>query len=106
MRLNPNTICDFLELDKTPNAYGEPRNTWAPVFEGIFCEVSPLLGRDFVQSFTAGSTVDVKIRCRWFDGVKSSMRVKAGEDIFEIESAINVSNNNRELLMYCRRVRE
>lgn len=106
MRMNPNTVCDFLVLDKTPDEYGEPRNTWAPVISGVFCEISPVLGRDFIAAQTNSVSVEVKIRCRWIAGVKDEMRVRCGSDMYDIISAINVSGNNRELLCYCRKVRD
>ena len=106
MRMNPNTVCDFLALDKTPDAYGEPRNTWTPSIKGVFCEVSPVLGRDFLAAQTSAVNVEVKIRARWIDCVKDEMRVRCGDVQYDIISAINVNGNNRELLLYCRKVRD
>lgn len=106
MRLNPNTLCDFLVLDKTPDEYGEPSNQWTPSVEGVFCEVTPILGRDFIQAMTSGSTVEVKIRARWIAGIRDEMRVRCDDGtMYDIISAINVNGNNRELLCYCRKVR-
>ena len=106
MRLNANNICDFLVLDKSPDEYGEPRNTWTPSLEGVYCEVSPVLGRDFIAAQTNAVNVEVKIRARWIDGVRDEMRVKCGPDMYDIISAINVGGTNRELLCYCRKVRD
>lgn len=106
MRLNPNTVCDFLVLDKSPDEYGEPRNSWAPSITGVFCEVSPVLGRDFIAAMTNAVSVEVKVRCRYIDGVRDEMRIRCGSDMYDIISAINVSGNNRELLCYCRKVRD
>lgn len=104
MRLNPNTVCDFLTLDKTPDSFGEPRNAWTPAIAGVFCEVAPILGRAFIEAHTQGATADVKVRARWIDGVKDDMRIKCGDTMYDIVSAINVGNAQRELLCYCRKV--
>lgn len=106
MRMNPNQVCDFMTLDKTPDQYGEPRNTWTTSIEGVFCEVSPVLGRDFIAAQTNAVSVEVKIRARWIDGVRDDMRVRCGDTMYDIISAINVGGNNRELLLYCRKVRD
>ena len=106
MRMNPNQVCDFLALDKTPDSYGEPRNTWAPAISGVFCEVSPILGRDFISAMTNAVSVEVKIRARWIDGVRDDMRLQCGPDMYDFFSAINVNGSNRELLLYCRKVRD
>ena len=106
MRMNPNTVCDFLVLDKSPDEYGEPRNSWAPSITGVFCEVSPVLGRDFIAAQTNAVNVEVKIRCRYIDGVKDEMRVRCGSDQYDIISAIDVGGTHRELLCYCRKVRD
>ena len=106
MRMNPNQLCDFLALDKTPDEYGEPTNAWATVIPGVFCEISPVLGRDFIAAMTNAVSVEVKIRCRYIDGVRDEMRVKCGDVQYDIISAINVGGTNRELLCYCRKVRD
>lgn len=106
MRLNPNQVCDFMTLDKTPDAYGEPRNTWATVIPNVFCEVSPILGRDFIAAQTNAVNVEVKIRARYIDGVRDEMRVRCGDVQYDIISAIDVGGTHRELLCYCRKVRD
>lgn len=95
MRMNPNQLCDFLVLDKTPDSYGEPRNTWTPSIEGVFCEVSPVLGRDFIAAMTNSVSVEVKVRCRYIDGVRDEMRVRCGSDMYDIISAIDVGGTHR-----------
>jgi SPP1 family predicted phage head-tail adaptor len=105
MRLNPNIQIQILELDKTPDEYGEPSNEWTPIFSGIFAEVSPILGRELFEAYTAGSSIETKIRCRWFDGVTDNMRVRTPERDYDIISVIDVNSQHRELLMYCKAVR-
>ena len=107
MRINPTALCDVLKLDKTPNEYGEPRNTWTTVATGIWMEIAPILGRDFVQAVSMVVAIDAKVRGRWIDGVAPDMRIKDDRGrIWDIVSAIDVEDRQTELLCYVRQVRD
>lgn len=107
MRLNPTALCDVLRLDKTPNEYGEPRNAWTTAATGIWMEIAPILGRDFVQAVSMGVAIDAKIRGRWIDGVAQDMRIRDDRGrMWDIVSAIDVEDRHTELLMYVRQVRD
>lgn len=105
-KMNPNQTCDFLILDKTPDEYGSPKDTWEVKFPGVFCEVSPILGYELFQAMSVGATVDAKIRARWFPGVTDSMRVMVDGVYYDIVSAIDVGMRHEELLCYVKAVRE
>ena len=64
-----------------------------------------MLGREFFAAEQTQSRVEVKFNTRYVAGVENEMRVQDSEGIYEILSAINVKSLNRELLMYCRKVR-
>lgn len=84
--------------------YGEPTDDWKPFREDIWASKDPLLGNEYFNSLTTNTRVDVKFNCRYIEGIKNEMRIKHGEEIYEILSAINVKSLNRELLCYCRLV--
>ena len=96
-----------LQLQAGYDAEGEPINNWQPV-EGLtdlWASKEPLLGNEFFAAEQALSKVEVKFRTYYVPGVKNEMRVQDDEGIYEILSAINVKNLNRELLMYCKKVK-
>lgn len=86
--------------------YGEPLDEWE-VFKGnIWASKDPLLGNEFFTGMTVDNKVEVKFNMRYIPGVTSDMRIKHGNEIYEIIGPpINVKGLNRELLCYCRLVK-
>ncbi|MGG4462610.1 phage head closure protein [Micromonospora provocatoris] len=76
------------------------------IFSNIWASKEPLLGNEFHVANQTQSKVEVKFRTYYFDGVENEMRIENGNDVFEILSAINVKSLDRELLMYCRKVKK
>jgi len=75
-------------------------------FKSVWASREPLLGRELQSALSADSKVEVKFRSRFVPGVTSDMRIKHGEEVYEIISALDVESAHRELLCYCRRVVE
>jgi SPP1 family predicted phage head-tail adaptor len=97
---------DFLHRVKGRDEYGEPIDEWAIFKGGIWASMEPLLGNEFFAAYTTDSKVEVKFNMRYVDGITNDMRIRHGDEIYEILSAVNVKSLNRELLCYCRLVRE
>ena len=96
---------DFLKREVGADDYGEPIDDW-PIFKGgIWASKDPLLGNEYFNALTANTKVEVKFNMRFVPGITNEMRIKHGNDIYEILSAINVKGLNRELLCYCRMVK-
>ncbi len=96
----------FLKRVKGRDEYGEPIDDW-PIFKGgIWASKDPLLGNEYFNALTANTKVEVKFNMRYVDGITNDMRIRHGDEIYEILSAVNVKSLNRELLCYCRLVRE
>lgn len=94
----------FLKRVKGRDEYGEPIDDW-PIFKGeIWASKEPLLGNEYFNALTANTKVEVKFNMRFVPGITNEMRIKHGNDIYEILSAVNVKSLNRELLCYCRLV--
>lgn len=108
MRADMRTKITILQLQSGYDPEGEPTNDWQPVagLTDLWAAKEPLLGREFFAAEQAQSRVEVKFRTYWVPGVENEMRVQDDEGIYEIVSAINVKSLNRELLMYCRKVRD
>lgn len=96
---------DFLQKVKGYDDYGEPIDNWGPFKEGIWASKDPLLGNEYFTALTVDSKVEVKFNMRYIDGITNEMRIRHGEKIYEILSAINVKGLNRELLCYCKLVK-
>lgn len=96
---------DFLYREKGRDEYGEPIDKWEPFKEGIWASKDPLLGNEYFNALTTDSKVEVKFNMRYVEGITNEMRIKHGNEIYEILSAINVKSLNRELLCYCRLVK-
>ena len=97
---------DFLQRINGYDDYGEPYDTWQPFKEGIWASMEPLLGNEFFAAYTTDSKVEVKFNMRYVPGITNDMRIRHGDEIYEILSVVNVKSLNRELLCYCRLVKQ
>lgn len=79
---------------------GQPAETWVRIWQEWF-DVKPLTGREYVLAQQVKSTVTHQLRCVYRSGANSELRLTAGADaptrIFNVESVVNVGENNREL---------
>lgn len=97
---------DFLQRVKGRDDYGEPIDNWDVFKSGIWASKDPLLGNEYFNALTANTKVEVKFNMRYIPGITNEMRIKHSNEVYEILSAINVKGLNRELLCYCKLVRE
>lgn len=97
---------DFLQRESGRDDYGEPVDTWKPFKEGIWASKDPLLGNEYFNALTADTKVEVKFNMRYISGVTNEMRIQHGDEVYEILSAVNVRGLNRELLCYCKLVKD
>ncbi len=107
MRADMRNKITILALQSGYDPEGEPINDWQSVegLTNLWASKEPLLGNEFFAAEQTQSKVEVKFRTRYIQGVTNEMRVQDDEGIYEILSAINVKNLNRELLMYCKKVK-
>jgi SPP1 family predicted phage head-tail adaptor len=107
MRADMRTKITILALQPGYDPEGEPIDEWKPVdgLANIWASKEPLLGNEFFAAEQTQSKVEVKFRTRYVSGVTNEMRVQDEEGIYEILSVINVKNLNRDLLMYCKKVK-
>lgn len=96
---------DFLKRSVGQDDYGEPIDTWVAYKSGIWASKEPILGNEYLASLTTDTKVEVKFNCRYISGITNEMRIRHGDEVYEILSAINVKSLNRELLCYCKLVR-
>ncbi len=97
---------DFLQRESGRDDYGEPVDTWKPFKEGIWASKDPLLGNEYFNALTADTKVEVKVNMRYIPGITNEMRIQHGDEVYEILSVVNVRGLNRELLCYCKLVKD
>lgn len=98
---------DFLHRVKGRDEWGEPIDEWSVFRSNIWTSKDPLLGNEFFAAQTTDNKVEVKFNMRFMPGITSEMRIRHGEEIYEIIGPpVNVKSLNRELLCYCRMVNE
>lgn len=96
---------DFLQRVSGRDEYGEPIDEWVTFKKNIWASKDPLLGNEYFSALTVESKVEEKFNMRYIDGITNEMRIKHGNEVYEILSSINVKSLNRELLCYCKLVK-
>lgn len=93
------TIQKYIE---SKNEYGEVIKNWVD-FKTVWASVEPILGRKFFMAETVNSEITHEITMRYIPGVKTNMRVKFKDRIFEQKAPpINVRESNKELKLMCK----
>lgn len=80
---------------KSQDATGAIVNTWAE-FATVWASIEPLSGREFFAANQVQSNVSTRIRIRYLANVTAAMRVKNGNDYYDIQAVIHDSNSGRE----------
>lgn len=89
----------------TVDAAGQQSRTWAEI-GGAWSKIEPIRGRDYFIASGEKADVTHKISAPYQAslGLIPADRVRYGSRYFDIESVINVGENNRELQLMCREV--
>ncbi len=95
---------DFLSPSTENDDYGEPLDDYG-LFKSVKASKEPIIGKELFEALTADTKMEVKFRTRYIAGVTNEMRVKHGNDVYEIVSAIDIDTAHKELLCYCRQVK-
>lgn len=86
---------------ETQDAIGQRVSTWAALATR-WAAIEPMTGREYHGSEALQSEVTHKIRLRHVEDVTAKMRVIYGSRTFEIISAINVGERDKQLHLMCR----
>ena len=89
------------EKSVTPDAYGDPVETWTQ-FAEAWVENAPESGREFLAAKQERADLSRILTTRYIDGISPDMRVVDGERVFDIISAFDPSGRRRELKIHCR----
>lgn len=104
MRADMRDLITIKSRNTAQNDYGEEL-VWTNG-DTHFASVEPLLGNEYFVAERADSKVEIKFRCWYFPGLTNEMRLSFNGKDYEILSAINFKNLNREWLIYARKVAE
>ena len=85
------------------DAAGQPIESWAPLFT-CWAAVKPLRGREIIAADAVAAISDVRVILRYRTGTNTAMRIRHGQDTYQIESIANVNSANREIELLCKRV--
>lgn len=82
---------------------GEPVDGYERTGRREWFEIRPLSAREYVQAQQVQSSVSHELRCVYFSGANTGMRLTAGETdtptrIFNVESVVNENEANRFLV--------
>ena len=105
-QFNPGKLRNKITFYNPPNDldnYGELLDDWI-IFKTVRASKEPLIGREFFAALTAETKVTVKFRMRYLDGVTDRMRIKHGDEIYDIISVVDPEAAHHELVCYCRLV--
>ncbi len=86
---------------ETQGPDGSVSQTWG-TFATAWASIEPLVGKEYFAAEREQADISHRIRMRFIGGITPRMRVSFESRIFEIESALNVSERNRELILMCR----
>jgi SPP1 family predicted phage head-tail adaptor len=89
------------QVAETQDTDGSAIETWS-TFAAVQASIEPISGREYFAAQSTQADVTHRISLRYLDGVIPKMRVKYGSRLFDILSAINVNERNRELQLMCR----
>jgi SPP1 family predicted phage head-tail adaptor len=95
-----NTRITLQAPSTTADGYGETGATWTDIAD-VWASLEPIQGREFFSAQQVNAETTHRIRIRYRTGVTAAMRFKYGARFFEIQSVINTSERNNELVLMC-----
>lgn len=98
-----NTRIELQRFTTTTNDFGEEIKEWSTYAEA-FAKVEPMVGREYLAASAEVGEVKLKVTIRYRPDTTRLDRVIVRGDALEIVDAQNIRFQNRELLLYCRRI--
>ena len=84
----------------TRDTFGAETITWTEEAV-LWAKVEPITAREYFSSMQMQSQVTHKITIRYYAGLRTDWRVKWGSRLFDIQSALNLEERNREMTLLC-----
>jgi len=80
------------------NTYGKVASAWA-THATVFAEVMPQTGSEYWSAKQTQEKEPIIFRIRYVAGITEKMRVSFNSKIYDINSVVNVSQRNIEILL-------
>lgn len=78
----------------TQDAVGQDIKTWA-TFGYWYCNISPLRGREYIDSRSIQDEQTYKFQGRYVNGITPQMRIVWNSKTFDIQAVMNVNERDR-----------
>lgn len=85
----------------TRGATGEPVASWAAYASNRWAEIVPEDGSEGFSAQKITTQRQMTVKLRYITGVNSAMRLVYGGENFNILTAVNTGEQNRELVLKC-----
>lgn len=85
----------------TPDTYGEPAQTWTPLYTNQPASIEPLSGRELINAQAVQSDVTHRVRMRYVSGIETKHRIVFGTRVLDIRAIRNVDERGIEWEMLC-----
>lgn len=97
----------FLEYKTVKDDEGIQKKEWVPIeyISDYWASRTNLHGREYFQAQQAQSKATVKFTTRYISGIKNDMRIKHGEEVFNIIYQDNIKGLNLEIEFLCELVK-
>ena len=92
-------ISEYKEVGR--DEYNMPILEWAE-FAIVWASIEPISGREYWASSQVQAELTHRIRIRYIDGLRPTMKVFYNDREFEIESIINWQERNIDLQLMCK----
>lgn len=87
-------------LGQGQDAFGQPIESWT-TFATVPAEIRDVSGREYLAAQATQNTVQTVITIRVLNGVKPSMRVIHGDDVYSVEAVLRRKKD--ALMLMCSR---
>ena len=94
---------DLVDIERpvvARNDIGDKIETWMLV-ETVYARIEPLRGREFLSLREMQSDITTRITIRFLTGLDTTMRIKVGEQAYQIDSMVDVDNRHRAIECLC-----
>ena len=94
-------VVTIQQVALTQDETGAPTESWSTFAANVPADIEESGGREQIQAGQVNPVRPVMIRIRYLAGVTDTMRVTYAGRTFQIQTAVNVQEKNRELELTC-----
>ena len=95
----------FQSFTGAVDSFGDPQQNDDSQWEAVailWAAIDPVSGKEFYAAQQSQSEVTHKVRCRYWPGLTTAMRIKYGSRLFKIISILDWEERHESLLIMCK----